>query len=676
MLPLLGAPLLQQLIELIPQAVWVADNRAAVIQVNSLWQRYTGLAVADTLGEHIWQFFHADDRSALEAAWHNGISLQQSWQKRARLQMADASCEWFDIAVQPLAASIMGSEETSATVPWFGTISRLAKITSGVHLLAEQGFSTDHRQTAAALRLSEQRFQSIFYQTFQFIGLLSPDGIMVEVNQTALDFAGLTAADVLNRSFWEIPWWPSSAAQQQLQQAIERAAAGEFVRYEVEVLDAAGQLVPIDFSLNPVRDDHGQVALIIPEGRDIAARKQLENELRVSKSELETRVAERTAELAEREIQFRTTFEQAAIGCCHVALDGRWLRMNQKLCTIVGYTHEELRQKTFQDITHPEDLAEDLAYVEQLLAGDIPHYSLEKRYIRGDGSIVWTRITVSLRRRAALPGNCLGEPIYFIVMIEDISDRKQLEFQDAVNRQALEKTKQSLEKRNRELDQFVHIASHDLKAPLRGIANLSEWLEEDLAKQLSPEHQVHLELMRTRVKRMENLINGLLEYSRVGREAVEQQWVDTRELLLEIVDSLDPPETFQIRLPEIMPQFQTRGLLLSQVFANLLSNAVKHHHQDSGRVVVDWAEQEEYYLFSVTDDGPGIPLAQQERVFGIFQTINDHESSSNTGIGLALIKKIVEDGGGSIHLQSVTGRGCRFEFTWPKQSCDWPRSAK
>lgn len=668
--------MLQQLIELIPQAVWVVDDRAAVIQVNSLWRRYTGLVIADTLGEYIWQFFHTDDQPTLEAAWQNGILLQQSWQKRARLQMADASYEWFDVAVKPLAAPVMASEGTSATVPWFGTISRLASTTRDLQLLAGQEFLTDHHQTTATLRLSEQRFQAIFNRTFQFIGLLSPDGILLEVNQTALDFSGLTAADVLNRSFWEIHWWPSSAAQQQLQQAVERAAAGEFVRYEVEVWDAAGQLVPIDFSLNPVRHDHGQVALIILEGRDISARKQLENELRASKSELETRVAERTAELAEREIQFRTTFEQAAIGCCHVALDGRWLRMNQKLCMIVGYTHEELRQRTFQDITHPEDLAEDLAYVEQLLAGVIPHYSLEKRYIRADGSIVWARITVSLRRQTESPANCLGEPIYFIAMVEDISDRKQLEFQDAVNRQALEKTKQSLENRNRELDQFVHIASHDLKAPLRGIANLSEWLEEDLAEQLSPEHQVHLALMRTRVKRMENLINGLLEYSRVGREAVDQQWVDTRELLLEIVDSLDPPETFQIRLPEIMPQFHTRGLLLSQVFANLLSNAVKHHDRDSGQVVVEWAEQGEYYLFSVTDDGPGIPLAQQERVFGIFQTLKGHESLSNTGIGLALIKKVVEDGGGSIHLQSVIDRGCRFEFTWPKQSYDWPRAAK
>ncbi|MFM2431598.1 MAG: hypothetical protein RLZZ511_2811 [Cyanobacteriota bacterium] len=380
--------------------------------------------------------------------------------------------------------------------------------------------------------------------------------------------------------------------------------------------------------------------------------------------------------LAEREAQFRATFEHPAIGCCHVAPDGRWLRVNEKLCEIVGYSREDLLQKTFQDITHPDDLAEDLAYVERLLAGMIPYYFLEKRYIRGDGTIVWARITVSLQRETStdvLELDQLGQPLYFVTMMEDISDRKQLERQDALNRQALEKAKQSLEKRNQELDQFVYIASHDLKAPLRGIANLSEWLEEDLAGQLPPDNQEQLVLLRSRVKRMENLINGLLQYSRVGRQEMQTSWVDTRELLLELIDSLDPPQTFQIQLPEVMPQFQTQRLLLGQVFSNLLSNAIKHHDRADGLIAISWVEQTEHYQFAVTDDGPGIPLAQHDRVFGIFQTLNGSDASDNTGIGLALVKKIVEDGGGTIQLDcshdaSGSHRGCRFEFTWLKVS--------
>ncbi|NJM48560.1 MAG: PAS domain S-box protein [Alkalinema sp. RU_4_3] len=429
------------------------------------------------------------------------------------------------------------------------------------------------------------------------------------------------------------------------------------------IIDGAGHCLGAVVLMRDVTDHRETMAAL---ECDIIARKQLEAELLAAKSELEAKVEERTAEIAEREDQFRTTFEQAAIGCAHVGLDGSWLRMNQKLCEIVGYSREELLQKTFQDITYPEDLAGDLALVEQLLAGNIPNYSLEKRYIRGDRSIVWARITVSLRRLAPDAEDSLGKPLYFISMVEDISDRKQLEFQNEANLQALEKAKQSLEKRNQELDQFVYIASHDLKAPLRGIANLSEWLEEDLAAQLPPDNQEQLVLMRSRVKRMENLINGLLQYSRVGREDLETTQVDLRELLLEIIDSLDPPTSFQIQLPQVMPKLQAQRLLLSQVFANLFSNAIKHHDRNGGHIVVDWTEEDQYYVFTVSDDGPGIPVHQHERIFGIFQTLSGSESAANTGIGLALIKKIVEGGGGSIQLRSETDRGSCFEFTWPK----------
>jgi PAS domain S-box-containing protein len=429
------------------------------------------------------------------------------------------------------------------------------------------------------------------------------------------------------------------------------------------ILDASGHCLGAVALMRDVTDHRETMAAL---ERDIIARKKVEAELLATQSALEARVEERTAELAEREAQFRTTFDQAAIGCAHVSLDGHWLRMNQKICETVGYSREELLQKTFQDITHPEDLAGDLALVEQLSAGSISFYSLEKRYIRGDTSIIWARITVSLRRSAPDAENALGKPLYFISMVEDISDRKQLESQNEANRQALEKTKQSLERRNQDLDQFVYIASHDLKAPLRGIANLSEWLEEDLAEKLPPDNREQLVLMRSRVKRMENLINGLLEYSRVGREDLETAQVDLRDLLLEIIDSLDPPPAFQIQLPKTMPSFQTQRLLLSQVFANLFSNAIKHHDRDGGQIVVDWTEEEKYYVFTVSDDGPGVPIHQQERIFGIFQTLSGSESAANTGIGLALVKKIVEGGGGSIRLQCGTERGSCFEFTWPK----------
>ncbi len=541
---------------------------------------------------------------------------------------------------------------------------------------------TDYRQATAALEASERRFHAIFNQTFQFIGLLAPDGALLEANQTALTFANLTLENVVNRPFWEIHWWQSStAAQEQLRAAIHRAAAGEFIRYEVEVLGAGDSVATIDFSLKPVFDAAGQVVLIIPEGRDITASKQMEAELRALTVELEARVAERTRdleasleqlrqskqEIEDREALLRTTFEQAAMGCAHLDLDGRWVRMNSKLCEIVGYSREELEQTTFQNITHPDDLAVDLAYVKQLLAGEIDNYALEKRYIRKDGTVTWVQITVSLRRHMVDLDGPRGKPLHFIAMVEDIGDRKNLEFQNEENLQALEQAKADLEHRNYELDQFVHIASHDLKAPLRAIANLSEWLEDDLGGQLPPDNQEQLVLMRQRVKRMERLIDGLLRYSRIGREQINAELVDTDYLLREIIDSLAVPPGFPIQVAPSMPTLTTKRLLLEQVFTNLLSNALKHHDRAIGEIDVGWHDQGTHYVFFVADDGPGIPPNQQEKVFGVFQTLGSNPSPDNTGIGLALIKKIVETEGGTIHFLSPGDRGCRFEFTWPKR---------
>lgn len=260
-----------------------------------------------------------------------------------------------------------------------------------------------------------------------------------------------------------------------------------------------------------------------------------------------------------------------------------------------------------------------------------------------------------------------------MVIIRDITEQMQVKEKLEANIKELSRlslllanTNQTLTERNQELDSFAYIASHDLKAPLRGIRNLSQWLEEDIKDDLAPENQQQLELLRKRVYRMEALIDGLLEYSRVGRIQTEHEKVDVKELLLEIIDSLNPPATFNIEISPRMPVFTTKKLLLSQVFANLISNAIKHHPRNNGNINIYVEETGDFYQFSVADDGYGIEPQHQDRIFGIFQTLESRDKKENTGVGLSIVKKIVESEGGKIILDSELGKGATFYFTWFK----------
>jgi PAS domain S-box-containing protein len=229
------------------------------------------------------------------------------------------------------------------------------------------------------------------------------------------------------------------------------------------------------------------------------------------------------------------------------------------------------------------------------------------------------------------------------------------------------KTTATLEKRNQELDQFAYVTSHDLKAPLRAIANLSTWIEEDLADRLDENTRYNMNLLRSRVYRLENLINGLLAYSRVSRLKSEPQKVAVDEMLAEIIDLLDVPANFQIIIQGTMPTFTTAAVPLQQVFRNLISNAIQHSDCNQGKILISAQELTNCYEFTITDNGKGIDPQYHDRIFTIFQTLEAKGNTESTGIGLSIVKKAVESHGGKITVQSEEGAGATFRFTWQKK---------
>jgi signal transduction histidine kinase len=227
---------------------------------------------------------------------------------------------------------------------------------------------------------------------------------------------------------------------------------------------------------------------------------------------------------------------------------------------------------------------------------------------------------------------------------------------------------EELEALNREIEQFTYVAAHDLKSPLRGIANLAQWIEEDLnGAAVTPELQRYFQLLHGRVSRMETIIDGLRHYAQVDKREAYKEMVNITQLVEEVFRRTEPPAQFSLTVQSELPDFIAEKAHLEQIFFQLLDNAVRHHHRQEGQITVSARAAGGFYHFAVTDDGPGIDPRYHAKAFAIFQTLQSRDARESVGIGLPLIKKLIEARGGAIHLRSNVGQGSAIYFTWPAQ---------
>jgi len=629
------------------------------------------LGTAELLSWGFDRALHPEDRDRLLLVRQQAITDGKPYQIRYRLRAADGSYYWMNEQATP--SDDENWQVTCTSENYRQQLEKLAQL--------QQKLEFQVQQSPLAVIEWDLNFEAI------------------EWNAAAQAIFGYSKSEVIGRHAAGL-LVPQSAKEQvnQVWRSLLQQRGGS--RNTNQNLTKDGRTIFCQWYNQPLIDSSGNVVGVASLVQDITAQKQAEAKIYALNAELEQRVQKRTAqleaanhlkdEILQREQAARVEAEASlhSLDRTLKALresEERYRSLVVATAQIVwttnaagevedmpywqaytGQTPAEVKGWGWLEAIHPDD-RERTAQAWQQALETKTLYDTEYRIRAADGSYRYFLV-----RGVPVLGenNSIRE---WVGVCSDIQERKSA--QEALHNRAneltyltamLAQTNNALEKRNQELDQFAYVASHDLKAPLRAIANLSGWIEEDLSEVLTDETRRQMDLLRGRVHRMEALINGLLQFSRVGRLSTDKSLVSIGSMLTEIMDSLAPPPSFTIEITP-MPTITTEKLSLEQVFANLISNAIKHHPRQDGKIQISVQERESYYEFSVADDGKGIAPEYHDKVFSIFQTLEARDKSENTGIGLAIVKKIVEDQGGQINLTSQEGQGAIFSFTWLKQ---------
>lgn len=369
--------------------------------------------------------------------------------------------------------------------------------------------------------------------------------------------------------------------------------------------------------------------------------------------------------LIERSSEARMVYRDAADGILTINRDGTIRDMNPACLAMFGYEEADVVGKNVSILVPPELRNDHDAHLQGAANRGRTFAMAPNRDVEGqraNGQRFPLEVSISQVSTSGVSG--------FVGVVRDISVRKSAEEAQARLIRKLKQATDELTRSNRELDNFAYIASHDLKAPLRVIANASRWLEEDLEEHLDEDSRENMELLRGRVARMERLLSDLLEHSRIGRVDVKKVMVPGAQLAADVVELAAVPEAFRVEIGPGFEQISLPRMPLLTVLVNLVSNAVKHHDRGEGTISLSVSEAPDHFEITVEDDGPGIPAEFQEKAFGMFQTLQPRDSVEGSGMGLAIVRKTVEVAGGTISLVSGTGRGCSFRITWPKTEED------
>lgn len=541
---------------------------------------------------------------------------------------------------------------------------------------------TELKSSQEQLEISERRFRSLAQNIGQVLWIRSPDGSVTHYVSPAFERVWqIDSAEVM-----ETPHAWLSLCSPEDRQRIEAAYAAKAC---LGSYDEVYRIVRPDGTARwirdrgfPIHDASGKITQITGFAIDISdeREKALTTERNLSKSQSFFRTLKKSfsetslpklARLVTEEIRMlidadlvTLRLEPTSTGSDPLTAHSEQTHRatNDGFPDLKRVLEGESVRKALADSRHPLRLIANAAdnyeaITPQQQSSDDPYLWIGASLLASDCTVLG-HIAVAKSTPQGFSDLCAETLQQYAVVLAFAIERQR------ATRQLLQ-SKEELEESNRSLDRFTYVASHDLKAPMRAIDNLAAWLSDDIGDSIPEDSARHLATLRKRARRMEKMLDDLLAYSRIGRRSDQATEVDVNQMVRDAFEFVNANERFSLETKEL-PTLTTATQPLELCFRNLIDNAIKHHDREQGHLTVAAQHQGDHYIFSVTDDGPGIEPTFHHKIFGMFQSLKPRDEVEGSGIGLAMLKRTVEHYGGKLWLDSVPGRGSTFYFSWPK----------
>jgi PAS domain S-box-containing protein len=505
---------------------------------------------------------------------------------------------------------------------------------------------------------SHQAFLSyIVESSSEAIIATAPDGTITSWNKGAEKLYGYTSDEAMNSSIFSLV--PQDIKQAELEYVQGKLAKGESIRdYETDRLRKDGTRITVLLTLSNIVNEQGKILGLAGISRDLTEKKRLDNLLALKIKELE-----------KANKDFEDFYDNAPD--MFLTLDTptrRILHCNKTLTKYLGYTTQELLQMDVFDLYQPDTLEQARVIREEFLRiGVIENAEVQLK--TKDGKKLYATLSATANR------NKDGEIIESLLIWRDITALVEtreiaLKRETALNTitHSHQKLNTTLVRTSRDLESFIYAASHDLRSPLRTIHSFSQLIGNHPGEILHEDSKFMLMQIQHRTHRMQTFINDMLEYYQADKINTKPRALNVKNLLVEVIEMLDLSGTIKFDFdPKAFPTLITPKPPLYQVFHNLLSNSIKHHHNlEQAIIKISCKQLKNIVEFTVWDNGPGIEKKYHKSIFQPFHRLKPKDEVEGNGLGLALVKKLVEQRGGTISIAGSSNKGTKFTFTWPK----------